>query len=165
MQPTLAASINIDHLKSRLYSLPQELFDEIFDLTFTIDKNSVTFIDASYKPPSILQVNRATRNLTSRAYYQTTFKSRDSMLLAKWSEPILKQIEETKPRIFILVVDDSTTTDSDHKLKAQAVRMLVAAAKTVFKDQMRVSLWVMHVRVETESGRAVWPKLSWPVKR
>lgn len=43
----------------RVQALPVELYDEVFALTFTPDL--IITVDDSYKPPTTLQVSRATR--------------------------------------------------------------------------------------------------------
>ena len=55
--------------------LPPELFDIIKDLTFTATKR-VVVIDKDYKPPTSLQVSKATREQYAESYYgyATTFE-------------------------------------------------------------------------------------------
>jgi len=57
-----------DKLQRLLQSLPQELYDIIFDLTFTVD-NAVLHVNSSYKPAATLQVSRATRAMIAPEYY------------------------------------------------------------------------------------------------
>lgn len=56
------------------HTLPQELYDQIYELTFTVTHttwpNRIT-IDKKYRFPSILQVNRQTRASLINTYYGT----------------------------------------------------------------------------------------------
>lgn len=58
-------------LASLVQALPGELFNKIYDLTFT--PNDSYHIDSSYKPPSCLQVSRSTRSMQTKEYYGSTF--------------------------------------------------------------------------------------------
>lgn len=66
-------------LESLVQALLVELFNKIFDLTFTTDSEwslspeydsrSINRIPRTYKPPSTLEVNRASRAAFARSYY------------------------------------------------------------------------------------------------
>lgn len=64
-------------LDSLVQALPAELYNKIFDLTFTTDsgwtfahdKCDIHRIACAYKPPSTLQVNRSTRAVFAKLYY------------------------------------------------------------------------------------------------
>lgn len=47
-------------LIERLHALPPELYNEIYELTFTPTSTDI-YVDEGYKPPATLQVDRATR--------------------------------------------------------------------------------------------------------
>lgn len=47
-------------LAGLVQSLPAELYNEIYELTFT-KTSTVVQVDKGYRPPSTLHVNRATR--------------------------------------------------------------------------------------------------------
>lgn len=51
-------------------NLPPELFDDIYQLVFTIGKVNKVEITEDYKPPAILQVDRFTREVLSPEYYR-----------------------------------------------------------------------------------------------
>ncbi|KAK4617574.1 hypothetical protein CLAFUW4_11871 [Fulvia fulva] len=71
-------------LKHRLEALPQELYDMIHDHTFTI-LPTYQLIAATYKPPSILQVNRSIRTGLLPTYYSTTtFEFISPGIYEKW---------------------------------------------------------------------------------
>lgn len=59
----------IEQLQTGLQTLPQELYDQIFALTFTINAESVV-INEHYKPPSQLQVCSRTRKNLMKSYYR-----------------------------------------------------------------------------------------------
>lgn len=56
-------------LRELLQRVPQELYDNIFELVFTADHEVVRNITRDYKPPVQLQVSRATRELFAESYY------------------------------------------------------------------------------------------------
>lgn len=56
------------NLASLVQALPQELVDEIFNLTVTLDSEP-RYVDRKDRPPSNLQVNRATRSRLLPSYY------------------------------------------------------------------------------------------------
>ncbi|KAF2482973.1 hypothetical protein BDY17DRAFT_323742 [Neohortaea acidophila] len=55
-------------LEDGLYSLPQELFNEIRKLVFEAPSGT-RVIDKDYKPPSSLQVSKETREVFAKTYY------------------------------------------------------------------------------------------------
>ncbi|KAK3721394.1 hypothetical protein LTR37_003270 [Vermiconidia calcicola] len=60
-----------DDLANRVQSLPQELFDTIYDQVFTSAGGERINIDSSktYKPPYVLAVDRKSRELFAKSYY------------------------------------------------------------------------------------------------
>ena len=54
--------------QERVQALPAELYNEIYDLTFT-NTSKVQRIDQNTKPPSALQINRALREKFAQSYY------------------------------------------------------------------------------------------------
>lgn len=71
-------------LATRVQSLPPELFDEIYALTFTPTSDTVV-ITKKYRPPKLLQVDRASRNLFAEHYYaQTKFTATDMDVVVHW---------------------------------------------------------------------------------
>lgn len=57
LQDSIARMATFDE---RVQSLPAEIYNEIYDLTFKTAP-SVVYIDKDYWPPALLQANRATR--------------------------------------------------------------------------------------------------------
>ncbi|KAK1061286.1 hypothetical protein LTR74_011170 [Friedmanniomyces endolithicus] len=78
--------LDADTLATGLLSLPQELRDIIYDLTFTTSSPPIRYINTTYKPPDLLQVNTTSRQLFAQSYYSTTilFECADSKLLGTW---------------------------------------------------------------------------------
>lgn len=64
----LAGSISPEELRRRLFTLPQELHDAVYDLVFTAQPGE-RVITPTTKPPSELQVSRATRAKYAQSYY------------------------------------------------------------------------------------------------
>lgn len=79
-------------LRDLLESLPQELYEQIYNETFTIDSSlhQEIHINKSWRPPLLLQVNRASRAKILHSYYSShTFvvRRRDTYqfdLLCDW---------------------------------------------------------------------------------
>ncbi|KAF2162682.1 hypothetical protein M409DRAFT_58094 [Zasmidium cellare ATCC 36951] len=61
-----------DPLAIRVQKLAPELFDEIFDLVFTLDDDPSVILTHDYKPPPQLQVDRASRATFAATYYPNT---------------------------------------------------------------------------------------------
>lgn len=64
-----ADAMIVEQLRDNIMSLPQEIFDEIFDLVFWAPADQETVISRDYKPPVQLQISRETRAKFSDAYY------------------------------------------------------------------------------------------------
>jgi hypothetical protein len=77
--------------RRRVHKLPPELFEFIYDSTFT-PTSSIIKIDKDYKPPSNLQVNRELRAQLVDAFYNanTLYIFQDTELLEKWLESLIK---------------------------------------------------------------------------
>ncbi|KAF2216975.1 hypothetical protein CERZMDRAFT_93040 [Cercospora zeae-maydis SCOH1-5] len=73
-------------LRDRMMALPQELFDEIYNLTFTADKQVRHITNAlSGRPPHLLHVDRHSRKKFAASYYRnTTFLFPCDILFARW---------------------------------------------------------------------------------
>ena len=63
-----------DQLDDRVQSLPPELYNTIYDLTFTAYsiQGANVELDSSYRPPSCLQVSKASRDEFAASYYAHT---------------------------------------------------------------------------------------------
>jgi hypothetical protein len=74
----------MDSLTKKLNSLPQELYDSIFDTVFTAGPRRIN-IEHSYQPPSLLSINSATRKQFATSYYaNTTFVFDNDVILHQW---------------------------------------------------------------------------------
>lgn len=83
-----AHTLTVEQLQRGLQSLPQEMYDEIFDLTFTFSSNSdsgagvnTIMLSASYKPPVQQQVSHQTRRDFIETYY-----SQATLLVSGWKD-------------------------------------------------------------------------------
>lgn len=74
-----------DRLDQRIQKLPQELRDMIKDFTFTPSFNTRR-IDKHYTPPSLLQVDRASRLQFGQSYYggDSIFNFEDRKILCRY---------------------------------------------------------------------------------
>jgi hypothetical protein len=82
-------------LRDHLENLPQELYDVIKELTFTLDtvtrfdktlSKDIDFIriDEFYRPPAQLHINSKTRNRFRKLFYRTTFVFASLQTLSRW---------------------------------------------------------------------------------
>ena len=82
------AAIATEDLAPLLQSLPQEIYDEIYELTFSATcttPNTIEIDTKHYSPPSILQVDSASRRLAVPSYYSShTFVAHDEKVLDAW---------------------------------------------------------------------------------
>lgn len=63
-------ALTADQLRAGLVTLPQELYDEIFQSVFSAPSSTIRYINKeTYKPPVQLQVSQETRKLFSKNYY------------------------------------------------------------------------------------------------
>ncbi len=58
----------MNSLADHVQALPSELYNEVYQLTFTA-KREIRQIDKSWKPPRLLQVNHHSRELFASSYY------------------------------------------------------------------------------------------------
>lgn len=100
----ITSARDADNLSDHLENLPQELYDQIFNLTLTCDldydpqpdTNWSISIDKSYRPPVQLQLSRVIRERVCSAYYgRTVFKfpgdarDRSSRIIARmWLDSV-----------------------------------------------------------------------------
>lgn len=77
--------MNADQLPALMQRLPQEIFDNIYQLVFTA-ASEPRQIDKHYRPPVQLQVDRASRKTFARIYYgdNSTFVL-DSSIQIQWA--------------------------------------------------------------------------------
>lgn len=74
----------MDRLTTLLHSLPQELYDQIYQDVFTTTARRI-HIRQSYRPPHLLFVNSGTRKQFAELYYGSTLFVVDNDLdLHKW---------------------------------------------------------------------------------
>lgn len=84
------ATFTADRLRTGLETLPQELYDNMYNFVFVPPENHNTTINKAYKPPVQLQINKETRAAFSALYYGNgstwTFRDWDSgiVILKKW---------------------------------------------------------------------------------
>lgn len=79
--------IKANQLRILVHSLPQELYDTIYNLVFTPHPSMVE-IDEDHKPPPQLSVDRQSRHLFAYRYYGSPngfhFQADDRHLVCKW---------------------------------------------------------------------------------
>lgn len=96
--------VDLEKLRASLYSLPRELYDEIFNFTLVCNAGHETFpsaskkgpsitngqlIDESYKPPVQLALNRRIRQETLEQFYRdTTFIFADHSVMIRWMQSL-----------------------------------------------------------------------------
>lgn len=92
----MAPAGEVEQLASRVQSMPQELYDRIYESTFTFYAgHPIQIIHKSrsrnpYKPPSTLAVDRASRKLaTASLYPECTFEFELLSAVEEWSKSLL----------------------------------------------------------------------------
>ncbi|TKA76269.1 hypothetical protein B0A55_01847 [Friedmanniomyces simplex] len=75
-----------DALAAGLLTLPQELRDLIYDLTFTTPEPTIRYIPPTYHLPTLLQIDKTSRQLFAQLYYSTSpvFECSDSLTMRAW---------------------------------------------------------------------------------
>lgn len=74
-----------------LQGLPQELYDKIYNLTFSAIRVPRATIDSHYRPPATLQVDQASRELFANVYYSTcNFRFRNMRKFTTWVRAMTK---------------------------------------------------------------------------
>ena len=89
------ASSNIDTNDTRLAQhvrkLPQEIWNQIYDHVFTAGPD-IVYVDNTYRPPHLLQVNSESRKRFQHSYYnKTTFLFDSNRTLRKWHSSKTRQ--------------------------------------------------------------------------
>lgn len=70
---------------SLVQALPPELFNTIYDLTFSVNVSPSKYtITENFKPPACLQVNHASRQKLVESYYRCTIFYINEVLLYPW---------------------------------------------------------------------------------
>lgn len=112
-------------LQQHLEDLPPELYDIIYNLTFTPEA-SAYHISGSYKPPSTLQINRTIRQLVTKRYYhpKAVFSCTNHEHCVRWltslSDETLKLLHEVRCQ----PVSDFWARDRvDYFAKSQKIRV------------------------------------------
>ncbi|KAK3066013.1 hypothetical protein LTR53_017795, partial [Teratosphaeriaceae sp. CCFEE 6253] len=84
-QGAIAVMGCVDDLSIKVQALPVELQDLIYTFTFTANP-VIRYIDDTYKPPGLLQVDRTSRRLFAQSYYchTTTFECNTYKTLTAW---------------------------------------------------------------------------------
>ncbi|KXS97032.1 hypothetical protein AC578_2871 [Pseudocercospora eumusae] len=153
-------------LKQCLESLPQELWNEIYDLTFSpphLDPrthvtgqrlkpwilftanppSTVVYISKNYKPPWQLQICRQMREEFSRTYYTSTFVGNASEVLA-WASSKRKSQRCLVKSIYCWVGEEAPRHRTARALLARSERSVVL--KKQLKDLMASSVVVFDYR-------------------
>lgn len=74
----------MERLNLQLHSLPQELYDHIFDEVFAAPRSRID-IGQSYGPPQLLTISSATSKQFATSYYRnTTFVVDNDVILHQW---------------------------------------------------------------------------------
>lgn len=101
-----------------------QLFDRIYDLTFT--SNSGTIVtDQDYKPPALLQLNKATRRTFATCYYgENVFRLRLAGPIVDWLEALE---EDTRYMIQHVMLEAETPVQRRTVWKSGARRWIITS--------------------------------------
>lgn len=102
-----------DQLVSLLQGLPAELFNEIFEYTFTPTTSQVA-ITTAYRPPLELQISTLSREKFARRYYGSTkFIAGDMTVLVHWLRHLRVKHIERLADVRYLVAPPHARTGND----------------------------------------------------
>lgn len=119
--------------------LPQELYDKIHELTFTLEKAPI-LIDDSYKPPSTLQVSRATRQILEAAYYLNTFHCKNLQQLQQWAASLSLENKTTLKNAHLLSLASKKDIEKTEIYQLHERRGLMRSRETVM-EYVRAVQW------------------------
>lgn len=102
-------SSETEDLIQRVHNLPPEIFNEVYNLTFTPEFKETCKIDKNYKPPGIIHVNKKYRTAFSSTFYRDTSFTvtddpNDLLHMARWAASLTKgQLKMAlKPRLVVI---------------------------------------------------------------
>jgi hypothetical protein len=120
-RPKETASPIVEDIRANIESLPQELYDEIRDLSLGC-QTGVRRIGLSYQPPVQLQISHAYRRIFSRAYYgnysvlMVHNSNGGMMMFGRWIDSLSKETIDQLQQYGIsdqAVLDDSVDIQFD----------------------------------------------------
>lgn len=134
-------------LIERVQALPAELYNEIRDLTFTMAFGTI-HIDAAYKPPALIQVNRSSRKSKLSGIfncYVDTFS--DHCLGSKLAEPYYRSTS-------IFYVDRDVISKRLQSIDPAYVEMLneIRLSNKRFCISKDLCLYYLYERIREESN-------------
>ncbi|KAK3721085.1 hypothetical protein LTR37_003375 [Vermiconidia calcicola] len=163
----------ISELDRRIHALPQELFDEIRDLTLFTCSSGTVEIDEDYQPPALLSVCKESRKKFAPLYYgrNATFVFRSKYTLFQWLYSLSKDHRRSIGHVHYLhkypavrrqVTEDeqlgviaSKLADVGIKLEAGVLRVTVEAVEyeslgeimeTYRADEGKWNKWMQNTR-------------------
>ena len=99
----------IKRLAENIQKLPQELFDKIYKFTFTADP-CIRYVNADLRAPSILRIDRTSRELAAQSYYgNTTF---------------VVEVDQRSPRLPPAFVKWLNSMPTEHRKMLREVRLM-----------------------------------------
>lgn len=131
MAAGVGGSEDSDDLIYLAQSLPRELYDEVFRLTFTTPTNTPIVIGRGYTPPSTLSVNHTTRVKALQSYYSVSiFHFSDRSSLLQW---LLSLQRAQRQQICRIDWDWFLRRDMDHEVVDQISRFFESEAESLFR--------------------------------
>ncbi|EME80099.1 uncharacterized protein MYCFIDRAFT_77881 [Pseudocercospora fijiensis CIRAD86] len=153
-------------LHDLLHTLPQELFDKIYDMTFAVNPAATIAVDESYKPPVQLQISRATREDFAKRYYgsQAGFRSKDmrDRKVFQWLSNLPANHQRRISRIDLATFRHYTMQSRDVKMYLQIVNSVGIRNRDVHLKSRSV---LQIGFVDTATGEEMYMSAKGPVAR
>lgn len=167
-QVSLSEISDIHDFNKQVLSLPQELFNEIRDLTFTPDFETTRCIDDNYNPPSILQVDTTSRLRLQPVFYGNTVFTFPNDLakfycnsLSRWLQSLShyqqQYLRSTELHIFTdLHIGNYGLVEE--QIDSASNVMDVTGQSRVKLEEMAAEVYVMLAGLDSPSWRAIMMK-------
>lgn len=94
----------ITSLRDLMQSLPQELYDEIYNLTFTANQK-VLYVTRTYRPPHLTRIDHNSRTKFVASYYRnTTFLFTRRRTFRRWKRALAHMSNTAFHKLYVAIV-------------------------------------------------------------
>ena len=137
-------------LAHHIQNLPPELADQIFELALAWDKDAHT-IDEFYEPPTLLHIDRTSRQKYAYPFFNATFQVDNTPLLLRWLKSLpaehlsLIKALRHKPSSSLLGALVANLPAQFHVIKGKARMQLASINATVANAGYHFADSVLHL--------------------
>ena len=154
----------VESLEQLVKALPQELYDDIYQLTFTVSAG-IRHIESTYKPPSCLQVDESTRNAFAEDFYNSGIFCVEFKVVRRWASSLevahIRKIHEVRIRCPPIVVPITVLTNGwssiydfiDERLEHSGTFWSQETGGRVNSAKFRFEVAVYNLSLWVEEGR------------